>query len=64
MVHKNKQEGMTFNVFEMGTEEVVYNALQVLSDGGVILEPAHALPWSSCCAAVIDKFWVCWWISI
>ncbi len=25
---------MTFNVFEMGTEEAVYNAFQVLSDGG------------------------------
>ena len=64
IVHKNKWETMTFNVFEMGTEEAVYNAFEVLSDGGVIIEPIHELPWSSCCATVIDKFGVCWWISI
>ena len=35
---------MTFNVFEMGNEEAVYNAFHVLSDGGVIVEPIHELP--------------------
>ena len=39
---------MTFNVFEMETEEAVYNAFQVLSDGGVIIEPIGELPWSVC----------------
>ena len=63
-VHKNKWETMTFNVFEMGTEEKVYHAFHVLSQGGVILEPIHELPWSRCCATIIDKFGVCWWISI
>lgn len=28
------------------------------------IDPIHALPWSSCCATVIDKYGVCWWISI
>lgn len=37
---------MTFNVFEMGTEEAVCNAFQVLSDGGVVIEPSSELPWS------------------
>lgn len=55
---------MTFNVFEMGTEEAVYKAFQVLSDGGVIIEPIGSLPWSKCCATLIDKYGVCWWISI
>ena len=64
VVHKYKWETMTFNVFEMGTEEVVYNAFQVLSDGGVIIEPIGELPWSKCCATIIDKYGVCWWISI
>lgn len=64
IVHKNKWETMTFNVFGMGTEEAVYNAFEVLSNGGVIIEPIHELPWSSCCFTVIDKFGVCWWISI
>lgn len=63
-VHQNKWETMTFNVFEMGTEEAVLNAFRVLSDGGVVLEPIGKLPWSECCATVIDKYGVCWWISI
>lgn len=47
---------MTFNVFEMGTIEAVDNAFRVLSDGGVVLEPIHELPWSKYCATIIDKF--------
>lgn len=64
VVHKYKWETMTFNVFEMGTEEAVYNAFQVLIEGGVIIEPIGELPWSKCCATIIDKYGVCWWISI
>ena len=55
---------MTFNAFELESEEAVKNALEVLSDGGVVLEPIHELPWSSCNATVIDKYGVCWWIGI
>ena len=50
LVHKLKWETMTFNVFEMGSEAAVYRAFEVLSDGGVVLEPIGSLPWSSCCA--------------
>ena len=64
IVHKYKWETMTFNAFEMGTEEAVHNAFQVLSAGGVVLEPIGELPWSKCCATIIDKYGVCWWISI
>ena len=64
IVHKHKWETMTFNVFEMGTKEAVAHAFVVLSRGGVVIEPIHALPWSPCCATVIDRFGVCWWISI
>ena len=63
-VHKNKWETMTFHVFEMGTREAVEQAFRVLSDSGVVVEPIHELPWSKCCATVIDRFGVCWWISI
>lgn len=63
-VHRMKWETMTFNVFEMGSEDAVQNAFDVLSDGGVVLAPIGQLPWSKCCATVIDKFGVCWWISI
>lgn len=64
IVHKMKWETMTFNAFEMGSEDAVYNAFTILSDDGVVIDSIHELPWSKCCATVIDKFGVCWWISI
>jgi len=60
-VHKMKWETMTFNVC---TVERVRRAFDVLSDGGAVLEEIHELPWSKCCATVIDKYGVCWWIAI
>ena len=45
---------MTFNVFEMGTEDSVRRAFDVLHDGGVVvIEVIHELLWSKCCATVI-----------
>jgi PhnB protein len=64
LVHEMKWQTMTFNAFEMGSEEAVRNAFNVLSNGGVVIDPIHELPWSRCCATVIDRFGVCWWISI
>jgi uncharacterized glyoxalase superfamily protein PhnB len=64
IVHKMKWQTMTFNAFEMGSEEAVQNAFNFLSEGGVIIEPIHEVSWSKCCATVIDKYGVCWWISI
>lgn len=64
IVHKYKWETMTFNAFEMGTVEAVHNAFRILSDGGVVIESIHEEPWSMCCATIIDKYGVCWWISI
>ena len=46
------------------TLNAVYNAFRVLSDGGVVIKHIGELPWSKCCATVIDKYGVCWWISI
>ena len=63
-VHKMKWETMTFNVFEMGTEEAVQRAFDVLREGGVVIHEIQGLPWSKCNATVIDKYGVCWWISI
>lgn len=60
----SKWETMTFNVFEMGTEESVQRAFDVLRDGGVVIEAIHELPWSKYCATVIAKYGVCWWIAI
>lgn len=42
---------LAFNVFEMGTEESVHRAFDVLRDGSVVIEAIHEVPWSKCCAA-------------
>lgn len=63
-IHRMRLQTMTFNAFELGSAAAVENALNVLSEGGVILEEIHELPWSKCCATVIDKYGVCWWVSI
>lgn len=64
VIHRAKWQTMTFNVFEMGSEEAVYKAFDVLSAGGVVIDPIGELPWSRCNATVIGKYGVCWWISI
>lgn len=48
----------------MGTEDSVRRAFDVLRDGGVVIEAIHELLWNNYCAAVIDKYGVCWWIAI
>lgn len=64
LIHRMKWQTMTFNAFELGSVDAVKNAFDVLSDGGVVLEAIHELPWSKCCATVIDRYGVCWWIAI
>ena len=64
VIHEMKWETMTFNVFEMGSEEKVFHALEVLREGGVVLEEIQELPWSRCNATVMDKYGVCWWVSV
>lgn len=64
VIHQMKLQTMTFNAYELGSVEAVKNAYDVLSEGGLVLEAIHEVPWSKCCATVIDKFGVCWWIAI
>lgn len=59
LIHRMKWQTMTFNAFELGNTDAVENAYNVLSDGGVVIETIHELPWSKCCATVIDKYGVC-----
>jgi uncharacterized glyoxalase superfamily protein PhnB len=54
---------MNFSV-SLEDEEAVKKAYEILIKGGNILLPIGALPWSTCCANVIDKFGVFWYISV
>lgn len=49
---------------ELGTIDAVMNALNLLSDGGVVIKAIRELPWNKCCSTVIDRYGVCWWIGI
>lgn len=64
VIHRMKWQTMTFNAFELGSTDAVMNAYDVLREGGVVMEAIHELPWSKCCATVIDRYGVCWWIGI
>ena len=64
MIHRMKLQTMTFNAFELGSTDAVDNAFNVLSEGGVVIDEIHELPWNKYCATVIDKYGVCWWIGI
>ena len=64
VIHQMKLQTMTFNAYELGSVEAVQNAYDVLSEGGLVLEAIHEVPWSKCCATVMDKYGVCWWIAI
>ena len=49
--------------FENETE--LREAFDLLSDGGMVKDPFGTVEsWSPCCATVIDKYGITWWISI
>ncbi len=54
---------ISFGVY-FDNEAEVREAFILLSEGGIVKEPIGSVPWSSCCASVIDKFGITWWISI
>lgn len=60
---KTQWQTMAFNVYEMGSEEAVRTAFDVLSAGGTVIDPVGPCPWNDCCANVVDKYGVFWWIA-
>lgn len=61
---KTVWQTMAFNAYDMGSEEAVRNAYEVLSDGGTVIDPLGPCDWNPCCANLIDKYGVFWWIAI
>lgn len=61
---KDKWQTMAFNVYEMGSEEAVRNAYDVLREGGTVIDPIGPCPWNACCSNLIDKYGVFWWIAV
>lgn len=61
---KDKWQTMAFNVYDMGSEESVQKAYDILSDGGTVIDPLGPCDWNPCCSNLIDKYGVFWWIAI
>jgi uncharacterized glyoxalase superfamily protein PhnB len=53
---------MNFGV-TLKNAQAVKHAYEVLQDEANILYPLGALPWSPCCANLVDKFGVFWYIQ-
>ena len=45
-------------------EEAVRKAYDVLKEDANILFPLGSLPWSACCANLVDKFGIFWYIAV
>jgi len=58
-----KKQVISFG-FYFDNEAELREAFAILSEDGFIVNPIGAVPWSPCCADVIDKFGISWWISI
>lgn len=61
---KGVWQTMAFNAYDMGTEEAVRNAYDVLREGGTVIDPLGPCDWNRLCSNLIDKFGVFWWIAI
>ncbi len=60
---KGSRPTMSYSI-DFVSEDEVRKAYSVLAVGGKVLLPLGSLPWSSCCAEVVDKFGVYWYISV
>lgn len=46
------------------SEDGVKKAYSILQQDGKVLLPLGSLPWSSCCADIVDKYGVYWYITV
>jgi PhnB protein len=54
---------MQFGV-EFKDEAGVLNAFELLKPGAAITLPVGRLPWSDCCASLVDSFGVNWYLTV
>lgn len=60
---KESRPTMSYGI-NFDNEDEVRKAYSMLAEGGKVLLPLGSLPWSSCCADVIDKYGVYWYITV
>jgi uncharacterized glyoxalase superfamily protein PhnB len=47
---------------DLNSEEKTRKVYALLAEGGHVLRPLGPLPWNPCCADVVDKYGVYWYI--
>lgn len=60
---KESRPTMSYGLDFESVEEVT-KAYAILAKDGKVLLPLGALPWSACCAEVVDRYGVYWYISV
>lgn len=60
---KESRPTMSYSL-TFASEDEVKKAYSMLTSGGNVLLPIGSLPWSSCCAEVVDKYGVYWYITV
>ena len=60
---KESRPTMSYGINFESAEEVA-KAYSLLAEGGNVLLPLGSLPWSACCAEVVDKYGVYWYIYL
>ncbi|GFZ29996.1 hypothetical protein CSC2_05220 [Clostridium zeae] len=60
---KDSRPTMSYGI-NFDNEDEVRKAYSMLVEGGKVLFPLGSLPWSSCCADVVDKYGVYWYITV
>ncbi len=60
---KESRPTMSYSL-DFDNEDGVKKAYYMLAEEGKVLLPIGPLPWSACCAEVVDKYGVYWYISV
>ncbi len=60
---KTSWQQMAFNVC-LGNREAVLKAIEILSEGGTIIDGPGPCPWNDYCSNFIDKYGVFWWVAL
>lgn len=60
---KESRPTMSYGI-NFDSEDEVKKAYSMLEKEGNVLLPLGALPWSSCCADVVDKYGVYWYMCL
>jgi PhnB protein len=60
---KESRPTMSYGI-NFDNEDEVRKAYSMLAEGGKVLFPLGSLPWSSCCADVVDKYGIYWYITV